>query len=395
MYIYDMTINRTACILVISCLAFVRTFAQTTEPKMAYVVDSILVVEDPEKGDDILSDDVSDIRIMRNRDSLKSLGYEKYDAVSFVFTKAYRVRPDSTKAIPSIKSMQKKDGLWVYHGAPYTGRIINYYYSGRMLANGYLLTGRPNGMMTLYFQNGHKSLEREYSEGNQDGVEREFYPDGSLWQEGRYRAGKEEGPWRSYFPNAQVKLYDQYRAGELIDSAIKYYSSGVVRERVVIKDGKVISDPRLSKISQLMEKSKERSKEGDLKSAIEYTTRAIKFDSTYADAYFSRGTLELNDMQFEKAIADLDKALAIEPFMEVALANRAFARIRKYQYGGSRLLSKHNDIEVRASKDKVEIPPADKENICNDLKKAVLLGQKSEMLRQSLMDYCQLASDRL
>jgi tetratricopeptide (TPR) repeat protein len=154
-------------------------------------------------------------------------------------------------------------------------------------------------------------------------------------------------------------------------------------------------DPRLVKLRQLMKKSEERDKDGDTKVAIEYASKAIQMDSTFADAYFSRGTLELNDFRFDEAIADLDKALAIEPFMETALANRAFARIRKFQFGSSRLLSKNNDVEVRASGDKVAIPSADQEKICSDLKKAVILGDKSEMLTEALTNYCQLNSSRL
>jgi len=390
-----MIVNKPAYILVIFCLTFIRTLGQAVDPKVAYVVDSILVIQDPEKGDDILNDDVSDLSIVRNKDSLKLLGYEQFDMVSFVFTKAYRGRPDSIKAIPSIKSMQQKDGLWLFHGTPYTGRIISYYYSGRKQVEGYLVNGKVNGIEILYYQNGHESLEREYREGKTDGVEREYYLDGSIRQEGRYVAGKEEGTWKSYFPNGQVKLYNNYRAGELVDSAIRYYSTGIVRDRVFIKNGKVISDPRLTKISQLMAKSAESDKEGDGKAAIGYTTKAIQYDSTYADAYFSRGTLELNDLRFDEAIADLDKALTIEPFMEVALTNRAFARIRKYQFKGSRTLSKNKDVEVLASADKVDMPPADVEKICSDLGKAVLLGDKSDMMREALNNYCHTNMDRL
>lgn len=332
---------------------------------------------------------------MRNKDSLKLLGYEHFDAVSFVFTKAYRGRPDSIKAIPSIKSMRKKDGLWLFHGTPYTGRIINYYYSGRKQADGYLVNGKVNGIEIFYYQNGHKSLEREYKEGKTDGIEREYYLDGSIRQEGRYLAGEEEGAWKSYFPNGQVKLYNNYRAGELVDSAIRYYSTGIIRDRVFIKNGKVISDPRLAKINQLMAKSAEKNKDGDGRAAIEYTTKVIQYDRTYADAYFSRGTLELNDMRFDEAIADFNRALTIEPFMEVALANRAFARIRKYQFSGSRSLSKNKDVEVRAANDKVDIPPAEVEGICDDLRKGVLLGDKSDMIKEALTNYCHMNMERL
>jgi len=362
---------------------------------MAYIVDSILVVDDPEKGDDILGEDVSELLIIRNKDSLKLLGYEQFDAASFVFTKAYRSRPDSIKIIPSTRSMQKKAGVWLFHGTTYTGRIINYYYSGRKQAEGSILNGKVSGVDILYYQNGHKSLEREYKEGRPNGIEREYYLDGAIRQEGRYEDGKEEGIWKTYYPNGQVKLYTHYKTGQLIDSATKYYSSGLVRERVFLKNGKVIADPRLTKINQLMTKSAEKNKEGDTKAAIEYATKAIQADSSYADAYFSRGTLKLNELQFDDAIIDLDKALTIEPFMEVALVSRAFSRIRKYQFSSSRHLSGNKDVEIRASSDKVTIPAGDKEKICNDLQKAVLLGQKSDMINEALANYCQLNGERL
>ncbi len=291
--------------------------------------------------------------------------------------------------------MQKKDGLWLFHGTPYTGRIINYYYSGRKQAEGYLANGKVNGVDIFYYQNGYKSLEREYKEGRSNGLEREYYLDGSLMQEGHYIDGKEEGIWKMYYPNGQVKLFDNYRSGELVDSAIRYYSSGVVRDRVYIKNGKVISDPNLAKIDQLMKKSAEKNKEGDVRAAIDFVTKAIQKDSTYADAYFSRGTIELNEMRFDEAIADLDRALNIEPFIEVALTNRAFARIRKYQFKNSRSLSKNKDVEVLAASDKVDIPPADVEKICGDLRKAVLLGDKSDMIKEALVNYCHLNMERL
>lgn len=390
-----MKVNKAVCFLFIFCLGFIRMLGQAAEPKVAYVIDSIPVVQDPEKGDDILNDDVSDLRIVRNKDSLKLLGYEKFDAVSFIFTKAYRERPDSIKMIPSTKSMQKKDGLWLFNGTPYTGRIINYYYSGRRQAEGNLANGKVSGVDIFYYQNGHKSLEREYREGRSNGLEREYYLDGSLRQEGHYIDGKEEGVWKMYYPNGQVKLSDNYKSGELVDTAVRYYSTGIVRSRVIIKNGKAISDPNLAKLGQLMEKSDEKNKEGDVRAAIDYATKAIQKDSTYADAYFSRGTLKLNDLRFDEAIADLDKALTIEPFMEVALTNRAFARIRKYQFSGSRSLSKNKDIEVRAARDKVDLPPVDVEKICSDLGKAVLLGDKSDMIKEALSNYCHMDMERL
>ena len=242
-----MNLNKSAFLFTFMSLVFAHTFAQSAAARIVYVVDSIPVINDPGKGDEILPDDISDMSIIKNKDSLKLLGYEQFDAVSFIFTRAYRVRPDSLKIIPSTKSMQQKEGVWIYHGVPYTGRILNYYYSGRIQTDGFLLNGKVSGVDILYYQNGHKSLEREYKEGRPNGVEREYYRDGSLRQEGRFVDGKEEGVWNSYYPNGQVKHSGIYKSGELGDSAMRYYSSGVVSEKVFIKNGKVTPDPRLAR----------------------------------------------------------------------------------------------------------------------------------------------------
>jgi tetratricopeptide (TPR) repeat protein len=240
----------------------------------------------------------------------------------------------------------------------------------------------------MYFQDGKVAMERNYLNGNENGLEKEFYTDGSAKQRGEFVDGKEEGVWESYYPNGQVKLRSNYKAGEIFDTATKYYSTGKIKEKVFIKNGKVMSDPNLEQIVKLMTKSNESNKEGDTKAAIKYCTKALEIDSTYAAAYFSRGTIKLNEFEFDEAITDLDKALNLEPFMEIALTNRAFARIRKYQFSNSRTLSKSSELTILASKDKVSIPSNEQGKICSDLRKAVLLGDKSKMISEALSDYC-------
>jgi len=170
--------------------------------------------------------------------------------------------------------------------------------------------------------------------------------------------------------------------------------NGKIKEKIFIKGDKVIPDPNLVKLNQLMDKSNQSNKEGDTKAAIKYCSKAIELDSTFADAYFARGTIKLNDFKFDDAIADFDKALKLEPYMDVALANRAFARIRKYQFANSRTLSKNDDVTVLASADKVPIATDDQEKICSDLQEAVFLGDKSKMITEALSNYCQTKSSR-
>lgn len=104
--------------------------------------------------------------------------------------------------------------------------------------------------------------------------------------------------------------------------------------------------------------------------------------------FFSRGTIRLNDFQFEEAIKDFDKALLLEPYMPKALTNRAFARIRKHQFANSRQLSKSNGISVLASKDNPGIPENELSLICGDLKKAISLGDKGKMIADAISEFC-------
>lgn len=246
----------------------------------------------------------------------------------------------------------------------------------------------------MYYQNGKVSVERDYKDGIENGFEVEYYEDGLLKQKGEFVNGKENGIWDMYFPNGQLKQRSNVVNGAMDGESTVYYSTGKSFAVELTKSGKTIPDKRLEKINQVMKKGHESSKEEEYKSAFKNYSKAIELDSTYAEAYFSRGTVELNDFHFDLAIADFDRALKFEPYMSFALSNRAFARIRKYQFGNSRTISKNSEVTVLASKDKVPIPDGEQEKICGDLQKAVFLCDKSKMITEALADYCQTKSSR-
>ena len=369
------------------------SFGQATNnDKMFYIVDSIPVIEDPEEGNEILQTDVADIKIIKNKDSLKTMGFEQYDGVTYLFTNAYRNRSEIIKLIPSSKLMKKNNGAYLLNNNLYSGQFIDYYYCGNKQGEGTFLNGKLTGKRKVYYKNGKLKTENTFKNGLENGLNNTFYLDGTLKATGEWVNGKEEGIWKSFYANGQVALRSNYKNGEIYDTATKYYSTGKIKENVFIKDGKVIPDPSLIKINQLMTKGNESNKEGNIKAAIKYCSKALEIDSTYAEAYFSRGTIKLNDFKFDDAISDFDKALKFEPLMAFALANRAFARIRKYQFASSRTLSHNSEVTVLASKDKVPVPEAEQEMICNDLQKAVYLGNNSKMISEALSDYCKVNS---
>lgn len=141
------------------------------------------------------------------------------------------------------------------------------------------------------------------------------------------------------------------------------------------------------KLFELYNQSQELYKKMDFKGAIKKLDAALKIEPNWSDGYFARGTMKLNNFQFDEAKADFDKTIQIEPFFTNAYGNRAFTIIRKYEFSESRTLSKSKDVQVFATK-KVEIPETDIEKICIDLKKALELGDTNSMVLEALKKYC-------
>lgn len=367
---------------------------QNTQENIIYIIDSIPVVDDPEEGNEILNDDIADVTVIKNKDTLRLLGYDKFDGVIYIFTKEYRERPDELKQIPSSRQMEKRNGVWHFRGLPYSGKFIDYYYNGKKQGEGIFKSGRVDGRRTMFYQNGQLEMERTYTNGIENGLEKEYYEDGTLKQKGEFVNGKEHGTWEMYFPNGQIKQRSSFEDGNMEGETIVYYSTGKILAVEVTKNGKTFPDKRFEKINQAMNKGHASSKERDYRGAIKNYSKAIELDTTNAEAYFARGTVKLNDFKFDEAISDFDKALVFEPYFEKALSNRAFARIRKYQFGSSRKLSESSGVTVMASKDNPRIPEDELTIICSDLKKAIFLGDRSKMIMDAFREFCETQSSR-
>jgi antitoxin component YwqK of YwqJK toxin-antitoxin module len=333
---------------------------------------------------------ISEMIVMRNKDSLKAAGYGEEDEAVFIFTKSYRNRSEAIKRIPTTKLMIRGNSGWHLKNdtTPYSGPFIDYYYNGNKQGEGYFEGGTLNGKRVMYTYEAVIKLERSYKNGIPDGTEKEYYPNGALKQMGDFKNGKEEGIWEKYFPNGQVKQHVIMMDGKPVGDALDYYSNGRVRLKSQIKDGKVVSDPGMEKLSRLYDKGADAVKEEDYKTAIKFYSKCIDMDSGYAMAWFGRGTAKLDNFEFDAALSDFDKAIALEPYSIEALGNRAFCRIRKNQIGHSRTISKNSEVTVLASPDKTPLPTDEKEKVCLDLQEAVFLGDPSSMIKEALKEYC-------
>ncbi len=361
-----------------------------------YIVDSIPIIEEPEEGMNTLDASViHEIVVVKNKEELERLGYGKMDGAIFIFTKEYANRSDEIKAIPTTKKMTRKNGIWHLNGVdtPYSGKFIDYYVTGKKEGEGTLKNGLVDGLRTKYYPNGTISLERNYKDGVEHGWEKEYYRDGTLKQTGEFNNLKEVGKWEMYFPNGQVKQSSTFKNGVMIGETILYYSTGKVKIKQAFKDGKPISNKDRKKLISQYNQGLENDRIGNFKSSIKFYTKCINLDSTFVEAYFARGTANLNNYQFDDAIIDFNQALTIEPLYMEAYGNRAFSKIRQYQIGNSRVLSQNSGVTVLASKDNVEIPVDELRKVCEDLNMAVSLGDKSMTVKQGLEEFCKQKAD--
>lgn len=92
-------------------------------------------------------------------------------------------------------------------------------------------------------------------------------------------------------------------------------------------------------------------------------------------------------MKFDDAINDFNKVLEIEPFYTYAYANRGIAIMRKYEFKNSRTIKKIEGIQIIAAKE-TEIPETELIKMCNDLNKAVSLGDNNQMVLGALKKHC-------
>lgn len=366
-------------------------FSQNSNENILYIVDSIPVIEEPKEGFGTLTEnEIDKVVVVKDKKAIESTGNNGLDGIIYVFTKAYAQRPDSIKSIPTTKLMTRNNGAWYLKNSsiPYSGKFIDYYLTGKKQGEGILFNGKLKGKRLLYHLNGSVSDEITYKNGISDGLEQRFYKDGTLMQKGNFNNGKETGIWEMYHPNGQLKQRSNFNEnGKMDGESISYYSTGMEKGKNIYINGVYQKDKINDKKYNYYKKSQELYKQVNYKSAIKMLTKAIELDSTWADGYFARGTMKLNNFEFDEAIKDFDRTLEIEPYFINAYANRAFTIIRKYELGNSRILSKTKDVQIMASKE-AEIPEYDLTKICADLNKALALGDNNLMVLEALEKYC-------
>ena len=368
------------------------SFGQISNEKILFVIDSIPILNDPEEWNPIDPNDIADITVIKNKDSLKRLRPEQLDGIIYIFTKAYRNRPDSLKRIPSLKQMVVKNEIWNLNDIPYSGTYIDYYNSGKIQNKGTLLNGKLNGELTVYFKNGNKKFISNYKDGILHGVWSDYYPNGVLLSSRKYADGKMI-EYEHYFVNGQIQSEIRPKKATQYDTAFSYYSTGQVKQMKLVKKHPSVQDKKTNDFNASVTYFFRSINEGKLKDANKYFYSIWKVDSTSSDTRYKEGLLLMKEFRFDAAIEAFDKALKLEPLMRESLVHRAVARIRKYKYANAKLLPGKNKETPLILEDIISIPQDEQTKICNDLRQAVYVDFSElyvpKMVAPAILNYCQ------
>lgn len=353
------------CFLFLICCG--SSFAQTDQERVLYIVDKVPIIKTTAGDDEILNEDVNNLEVVTDSLKIKELGYaNKFDKLIFITTKAYLSRTPQEKLIPSTKAMVRKNELWFEQNSdkPYTGAFIDYFMNGKKQGEGTLKAGLVDGKRTVYYLNGNKRYFYSYTNGIKDGASEEYFINGKLKQKGSFVNEKETGLWQVFYSTGKIKRQSSFvnNKQDVPKEEVQFYTI-------------------LDKAIMLMQSE-------DYKGAIKKLNDAEKLNPGYSDLYFYRGTAKFDNLDFDNAIIDLDKAIEIEPLYMEAISNRAFARLRKYEFKDSRTLSKNSEVTILAAKDKVNIPKDDLDKICSDLNLSYQLGDHKPMTVDAMTRYC-------
>jgi len=369
------------------------SFGQSSVEKILFIIDSIPLINDPEEWNPIVKEDIADITVIKNKDSLKRIRPEQLDGIIYIFTKAYRSRPDSLKKIPSLKQMVMKNEAWNLNGMPYDGKYIDYYNSGKIQNEGTLLNGKLNGELTVYFKNGNKKSVSNYKDGILNGVWRDYYPNGVLMTSRKYAQGKSLGYEGHYFINGQIMDEKKTKKATPYDTAFSYYSTGKVKQMKLIKNGQPVFNIKTNDFNSYTTYFFLSINTGKLKDANKYFYSIWKIDSTSSDTHFKKGLLLMKEFRFDAAIEAFDEALNLEPLMRETLVHRALARIKKYKYPDAKPLSKDHNETPLTLEDIISIPGDEQAKICNDLRQAVYVDFSElyvpKIVPTAILNYCQ------
>lgn len=271
----------------------------------------------------------------------------------------------------NINDLEKVDGLWKKKGKKkaFSGNFIEYYEDGKTVkGKGFLNEGRLEGDRTMYYESGKLMMERKYNSADSTAQTVEYYENGNIKQKGQYIAGKEDGTWKTYHENGNLQALMTFAKGQKQGDYFEYSEDGNLKAQYYFSNGELGYSPEFNSLLQQGQNLSRRSQNDE---AIEAYDKAIKLNPTVAQAYYNRGVSKSNNMDFEAAIKDFDSAIELNPKYTEAYTARGNAKINNFTAKGN----------LKPGSEQAQ-------SACDDLNKAISLGDKSVETEDMILLYC-------
>ena len=370
--------------------------AQSSARLKLYIVDSIHFLNATEVFHRIDKDDIADSFVIATSGYLKLPAGKTADTVVCLFTKAYRQRPDSLKKFPSLLQMTNKGGTMYLGREPYNGIFFDYYVNGNIQRQGSLMDGKIHGECIVYYPNSTLKTISNYDWGIRHGLWEEYYRTGAMAMAGEFSYGRLISS-RSFFLNGQLKHELRRKNKTAYDTLIVFYSTGKIKAQQVSKKGNIYPNNKEMKLEEDSYLFYQTLAEGDLKKANKYFYRIWKADSGSLETHFQEAVLMMKEYRFDEAISHFNRVLEIEPFLQLALENRALARMKKYRYP-EKWNNGKDDKDFLVYQDLSLLPEEEKLKVCSDLQLAekldLSLSYRHPVIPRSIIEYCRRNAGR-
>ncbi|MCO6495428.1 MAG: tetratricopeptide repeat protein [Bacteroidetes bacterium] len=114
------------------------------------------------------------------------------------------------------------------------GKVYDYYKSGKLQWEGYLLDIDPDvmdGFAISYYENGNIQVKCSFHNDQFEGDYESYYENGQLERKVTYKNNKEEGKTLLYYDNGNLQVEGFYKAGERAGEWIWYKQNGKIENK--------------------------------------------------------------------------------------------------------------------------------------------------------------------
>jgi antitoxin component YwqK of YwqJK toxin-antitoxin module len=131
-------------------------------------------------------------------------------------------------------------GLFTYSDGVWNGLVVLYWMNGHKRSEGLWGRGGGQGKWVRYYESGKVEWEGNYVDGKQEGKWVGYYKDGKVDWEVNYVDGKQEGKWVKYYESGEIRWEGNYVDGKREGEWVWYDRGGNITDEDIYKDGECV-----------------------------------------------------------------------------------------------------------------------------------------------------------